>query len=116
MSTDVEWREPVAAIDCGTNTVKLLVGSFVDGELDVLVRESRMVRLGQGVDETGRLADEALERAFAAVDEYAAILRDHGVRPGADPVLRHLGHPRRRQRRRVHRRRPGRGWGSRRRC
>ena len=74
-------RRPVAAIDCGTNTIKLLVGSFVDGELDVLARESRMVRLGQGVDETGRLADEALERAFAAVDDYAAILRDHGVRP-----------------------------------
>jgi exopolyphosphatase/guanosine-5'-triphosphate,3'-diphosphate pyrophosphatase len=72
---------PVAAIDCGTNTVKLLVGSLAGDELDVLVRESRMVRLGQGVDETGRLADEALVRAFAAVDDYATVLRDHGVRP-----------------------------------
>ncbi len=71
--------EPVAAIDCGTNTVKLLVGSFEDGELVVSARESRMVRLGQGVDRTGRLADEALARAFAAVDDYAAILREHGV-------------------------------------
>ena len=73
--------EPVAAIDCGTNTIKLLVGSFLDGGLDVAARESRMVRLGQGVDETGRLADEALQRAFAAIDDYAAILRDHEVPP-----------------------------------
>ncbi|WP_432476782.1 exopolyphosphatase [Nocardioides sp. GXQ0305] len=73
---------PVAAVDCGTNTLKLLIGSFGDGALDVAVRESRMVRLGQGVDRTGRLADEALARAFAAIDEYAALVRDHGVPPG----------------------------------
>ncbi|MEO6511250.1 MAG: exopolyphosphatase [Nocardioides sp.] len=65
----------VAAFDCGTNTIKLLVGSLPE----VSVRESRIVRLGQGVDATGRLADEALERAFAAIDEYAAILADHDV-------------------------------------
>jgi exopolyphosphatase/guanosine-5'-triphosphate,3'-diphosphate pyrophosphatase len=73
--------EPVAALDCGTNTVKLLVGSFGDAGLEVAVRESRMVRLGQGVDRTGRLADDALERALAAIDEYAALVRDHGVPP-----------------------------------
>ena len=38
-----------------------------------------MVRLGQGVDRTGRLADEALERAFAAIDEYAALIAAHDV-------------------------------------
>jgi exopolyphosphatase/guanosine-5'-triphosphate,3'-diphosphate pyrophosphatase len=38
-----------------------------------------MVRLGQGVDATGRLAPEALERAFAAIDEYAALVREHGA-------------------------------------
>jgi exopolyphosphatase/guanosine-5'-triphosphate,3'-diphosphate pyrophosphatase len=65
----------VAAFDCGTNTIKLLVGSMPD----VSVRESRIVRLGQGVDATGRLADAALERTFAAIDEYAAILVDHEV-------------------------------------
>jgi exopolyphosphatase/guanosine-5'-triphosphate,3'-diphosphate pyrophosphatase len=43
----------------------------------------RIVRLGQDVDRTGRLADEALERVFAAVDEYAAILGEHGVEAGA---------------------------------
>ena len=71
----------VAAVDCGTNTVKLLVADLDadTGEEQELVRESRMVRLGQGVDETGRLSDEALERLFAAVDEYAAVVAEHGV-------------------------------------
>lgn len=66
---------PVAAIDCGTNTIKLLVGELPD----VALRTSRMVRLGQGVDATGRLADEALERAFAAIDEYARLIDQLGV-------------------------------------
>lgn len=65
----------VAAIDCGTNTIKLLIGELPDIE----VRETRMVRLGQGVDRTGRLADEALARAFAAIDEYAALVTEHGA-------------------------------------
>ncbi len=68
----------VAAIDCGTNTIKLLIGDLPD-LADTAVRESRMVRLGQGVDATGRLAPEALARAFAAIDEYAALIADHGV-------------------------------------
>ena len=67
--------ECVAAIDCGTNTIKLLIGALPD----VAVRESRIVRLGQGVDATGRLADEALGRAFAAIDEYAALVDAHPV-------------------------------------
>jgi exopolyphosphatase/guanosine-5'-triphosphate,3'-diphosphate pyrophosphatase len=68
-------RTPVAAIDCGTNTIRLLVGALPD----IAVRESRIVRLGQGVDATGRLADEALDRTFAALDDYAATIREHGV-------------------------------------
>jgi exopolyphosphatase/guanosine-5'-triphosphate,3'-diphosphate pyrophosphatase len=67
--------ETVAAFDCGTNTIKLMIGALPD----VAVRESRIVRLGQGVDATGRLADEALERAFAAIDEYAALVAAHPV-------------------------------------
>ena len=61
----------VAAVDCGTNTIKLLVADLdaSTGEQVELVRETRMVRLGQDVDRTGRLADEALTRAFAAVEE-----------------------------------------------
>lgn len=65
----------IAAIDCGTNTIKLLIGDLPD----VSVRESRIVRLGQGVDAAGRLADEALARAFAAIDEYAALVAAHDV-------------------------------------
>ena len=65
----------IAAVDCGTNTIKLLIGD----PPDVAVRETRMVRLGQGVDRTGRISDEALARAFAAVDEYAALVRAHDV-------------------------------------
>ena len=71
----------VAAIDCGTNTIKLLV-TDVDkgsGTQHDLVREMRVVRLGQGVDRTGRLADEALARVFAAVEEYAEVVDRHGA-------------------------------------
>jgi exopolyphosphatase/guanosine-5'-triphosphate,3'-diphosphate pyrophosphatase len=71
----------VAAIDCGTNSLRLLVadvdpaaGSFVD-----LHRQMEIVRLGEGVDRTGRLADDALARTFAVCDGYAAILRDLGA-------------------------------------
>jgi len=65
----------VAAIDCGTNTIKLLIGALPD----VDVREMRMVRLGQDLDRTGRIADEALVRAFAAIDEYAELIRSYDV-------------------------------------
>lgn len=66
----------VAAIDCGTNTIKLLV---LDEDGADLEREMRIVRLGQDVDRTGRLAEEALERTFAAVEEYAALVARHDV-------------------------------------
>ncbi|MDX6299354.1 MAG: exopolyphosphatase / guanosine-5-triphosphate,3-diphosphate pyrophosphatase [Nocardioidaceae bacterium] len=71
----------VAAIDCGTNTIKLLVADIDRdaGTQHDLVRELRIVRLGQGVDRTGRLADEALERVFRAVEEYAAVIDAHHV-------------------------------------
>jgi exopolyphosphatase / guanosine-5'-triphosphate,3'-diphosphate pyrophosphatase len=65
----------VAAFDCGTNTIKLLIGDLPD----VAVRETRMVRLGQDVGRTGRLGDAALARAFAAIDEYAALIEEHDV-------------------------------------
>ncbi|MEQ6903217.1 Ppx/GppA phosphatase family protein [Nocardioides sp. YIM 152588] len=68
-------KPPVAAIDCGTNTIKLLIGTLPD----VTVREMRMVRLGQGVDATGVLAPKALERAFGALDEYAELIRREGA-------------------------------------
>ena len=68
---------PIAAIDCGTNTIKLLVGDPA-GDPSGVRRESRMIRLGQGVDATGRLAPEALERAWEAIEEFAEIIRAAG--------------------------------------
>lgn len=65
----------VAAVDCGTNTIKLLIGA----PPEVTVREMRMIRLGQDLDRTGRIAEEALVRAFAAIDEYAALIGAHDV-------------------------------------
>ena len=71
----------VAAVDCGTNTIKLLVADVdrAGGTLADRVREMRIVRLGQGVDRTGSLAPEALERVFAATEEYAALVGAEGV-------------------------------------
>ncbi|NUS14418.1 MAG: Ppx/GppA family phosphatase [Streptomyces sp.] len=71
----------VAAIDCGTNSIRLLVADIdpATGGLEDLDRRMRIVRLGQGVDRTGRLAPEALERTFAACREYAGVIHEHGV-------------------------------------
>ncbi|MFE2926798.1 Ppx/GppA phosphatase family protein [Streptomyces goshikiensis] len=71
----------VAAIDCGTNSIRLLVADCDPGtgELVELDRRMLVVRLGQGVDETGRLAPEALERTFAACREYAAVIEELGA-------------------------------------
>jgi len=71
----------VAAVDCGTNSIRLLVADAdpATGELTDLDRRMTIVRLGQGVDRTGRLAPEALERTFAACREYAAVIEKHGA-------------------------------------
>jgi exopolyphosphatase/guanosine-5'-triphosphate,3'-diphosphate pyrophosphatase len=71
----------VAGIDCGTNSVRLLVADLdpATGELHELDRRMTIVRLGQGVDRTGRLAPEALERTFAACRDYASVIRELGA-------------------------------------
>ncbi|KIF05542.1 exopolyphosphatase [Streptomyces sp. RSD-27] len=71
----------VAGIDCGTNSIRLLVADCdpATGELVELDRRMTVVRLGQGVDRTGRLAPEALERTFAACREYAAVIKELGA-------------------------------------
>ncbi|MEU6402911.1 Ppx/GppA phosphatase family protein [Streptomyces sp. NPDC046985] len=71
----------VAAVDCGTNSIRLLVADAdpATGELVELDRRMTIVRLGQGVDRTGRLAPEALERTFAACRAYAEIVEEHGA-------------------------------------
>jgi exopolyphosphatase/guanosine-5'-triphosphate,3'-diphosphate pyrophosphatase len=70
----------VAAIDCGTNSIRLLIASQGrSGELADVVRRMEIVRLGQGVDRTGRLAPEALERTRVALASYAAQIAELGV-------------------------------------
>lgn len=88
----------VAAIDCGTNSIRLLIADangagstggqpaaapgteiHVTGPLTDIVREMRIVRLGQGVDATGELAADALQRTFDATRDYAELIREHGA-------------------------------------
>ena len=71
----------VAAVDCGTNSIRLLVADL-DATADTLTdidRRMEVVRLGEGVDRTGRLAPAALERTFAACDTYVAVVRETGA-------------------------------------
>ena len=70
----------VAAIDCGTNSIRLLIADREGGRLRDVHREMRIVRLGEGVDATGRFSTGALTRTRAALLDYADLLRDHGVR------------------------------------
>jgi exopolyphosphatase/guanosine-5'-triphosphate,3'-diphosphate pyrophosphatase len=70
----------VGAIDCGTNSIRLLIADRVDpARLADVHREMRIVRLGQGVDATGQFAPEALDRTKAALVDYADLMRRHGV-------------------------------------
>lgn len=69
----------LAGIDCGTNSIRLLIAEPVGGRLRDIHREMRIVRLGEGVDATGRFAPEAIERTRAALDDYAELLVAHGV-------------------------------------
>ena len=69
----------VAAVDCGTNSVRLLVADVEGTAKTDVHREMRVVRLGQGVDRTGVLAPEALERTRVALVDYAATCRELGV-------------------------------------
>ncbi|GEL45811.1 hydrolase [Cellulomonas hominis] len=71
----------VAAIDCGTNSIRLLVADVdpAAGTLTDLDRRMEVVRLGQGVDRTGRIAPEALARTLDATRRYAQVCADLGV-------------------------------------
>ncbi|MEO8816372.1 MAG: exopolyphosphatase, partial [Mycobacterium sp.] len=69
----------VAGIDCGTNSVRLLIADAADGQLHDVHREMRIVRLGEGVDATGEFAPAALERTRAALADYAELLAAHSV-------------------------------------
>jgi exopolyphosphatase/guanosine-5'-triphosphate,3'-diphosphate pyrophosphatase len=70
----------VAGIDCGTNSIRLLIADVDnEGRLHDVVRRMEVVRLGEGVDRTGRLSEAALERTRAALADYTAQIREHGV-------------------------------------
>lgn len=70
----------VAGIDCGTNSVRLLVAEVDDrGTLVERARLMRIVRLGEGVDHTGEFSSAALDRTFAALDEYAGVIASEGA-------------------------------------
>ena len=69
----------VAAIDCGTNSIRLLIAERAGTKLVDLHREMRIVRLGEGVDATGRFSAGALQRTRAALADYAGLLRRHRV-------------------------------------
>lgn len=69
----------VGAVDCGTNSIRLLVADVDDaGRLTDVERTMRIVRLGQGVDVTGRIADEAMTRTLEAARDYAATCQQLG--------------------------------------
>jgi len=70
----------VAAIDCGTNSIRLLIADpGPNGGLAEVDRQTEIVRLGQGVDATGEFHPDALVRTFTAVDHYAELIAEAGV-------------------------------------
>jgi exopolyphosphatase/guanosine-5'-triphosphate,3'-diphosphate pyrophosphatase len=69
----------VAAIDCGTNSIRLLIADIDGSNFREVVRDMEIVRLGQGVDETGKFHPDAIARTLAAVDKFAAEIAKRGV-------------------------------------
>ncbi|MBU3734080.1 MAG: Ppx/GppA family phosphatase [Candidatus Planktophila sp.] len=69
----------VAAIDCGTNSIRLLIADIDGGKFREVVRDMEIVRLGQGVDQTGQFHPDAIARTLAAVDKFAAEIAKRGV-------------------------------------
>lgn len=77
----------VGAIDCGTNSIRLLIADLTDSDqadgagvvLTDVVRRMEIVRLGQGVDVTGSIAPDAMERTLRVARDYADQCRQHGA-------------------------------------
>ena len=69
----------VAAIDCGTNSIRLLIADINGDNFQEIAREMEIVRLGQGVDATGKFDPEAIERTLEATRKYAEIIASKGV-------------------------------------
>lgn len=66
-----------AAIDCGSHSTRLLI---MQGQ-DTLVREVELTKLGQGMNETGALQPDAMERVYTALERYRVLLDEHSVEP-----------------------------------
>jgi exopolyphosphatase/guanosine-5'-triphosphate,3'-diphosphate pyrophosphatase len=69
----------VAAIDCGTNSIRLLIADVAGGRLTDVARRMEIVRLGEGVDRTGRLTPSAIARTRKALLGYAAEIAELGI-------------------------------------
>ncbi|CAN5820138.1 Ppx/GppA phosphatase family protein [soil metagenome] len=72
-------RPTVAAIDCGTNSTRLLIARGDDGHVETLERQATITRLGAGVDATGALDPAAVARTLEVLGRYRAVMEDHGV-------------------------------------
>jgi exopolyphosphatase/guanosine-5'-triphosphate,3'-diphosphate pyrophosphatase len=77
-----------AAVDCGTNSIRLLLTRLVDGRLVDVERRLQITRLGKGVDATGRLDPDSLSATFAVFAEYAQLIQDAKVRIVATSAVR----------------------------
>ncbi len=69
----------VAAIDCGTNSIRLLIADVESNKLREVARDMEIVRLGQGVDQTGEFHPDAIKRTLAAVDKFSIEIARRGV-------------------------------------
>lgn len=69
----------VAAIDCGTNSIRLLIADISNGKFHEVKRDMEIVRLGQGVDQTGQFHPDAIARTLNAVDKFASEISKRGV-------------------------------------
>ena len=69
----------VAAIDCGTNSIRLLIADITDGNFKEVVRTMEIVRLGQGVDQNKSFHPDAIARTLSAVEKFAQLIASKGV-------------------------------------
>lgn len=68
-----------AAVDCGTNSIRLLISELTTDGLQELTRDNKIVRLGKGVDATGQLDPESIARTRVALEEYVQVMEEYGV-------------------------------------
>ena len=69
----------VAAIDCGTNSIRLLIADITNGNFKEVLRTMEIVRLGQGVDQNKAFHPDAIDRTLAAVEKFARLIKSKGV-------------------------------------